>query len=150
MATPTPGDNPGDNAIDDDGDAESDLDPRRRRPKRDTRSGRPERITTRPKGVDKKTRVAASWAERITQQYNSGREKLDAGFKARYTDWFDRDLCGGFTDPGASLRDYAVLTRKLDRAFESANSLNIKSEAKDFFEGVILSHMDDLETNYAS
>ncbi|AXH46464.1 portal protein [Gordonia phage RobinSparkles] len=137
LDVPDPNDNPDDNSAP----SNKQTDPR-------IGKGRPER-TQRPKGVDKKTKVAAGLADRIAQQYESGRDKPDTGFKARYADWFNTDLCGGFTNPGDSNRYYRELTQEVEAAFDNAKAIEIGDDAGVFFKEVITSHMDRLEHDYA-
>ena len=113
-------------------------------PKKDTRQGRPER-TSRPKGPDKKGKVSSGMAARLAQQLEAGND-ADLGFKAKYANWVNDNIYGGFGDTSLINSNYSVLARAVDTAFTTAREVGMnRDEATDFFESSIDRHLDSLE-----
>lgn len=118
---------------------------------RDPRSGagRPDRIRKAPKGVDKKASVAAGLALRLTDQFRKGRENPDVGFKARYADWFNSELCGGFAGPGDWNRYYNVLSGEIATAFTAGREVNLTDKEVDaYFDDIVSNHFERVEASY--
>lgn len=111
---------------------------------KDTRQGRPER-PQKPKGQDKKGKISSGLAKRLTEQYEAGNDVPDPGFKAKFADWFNTDLCNGFPDANACHSSYAVLAGKIETAYETARQIHLDEEIERFFSGVISDHLDLVE-----
>lgn len=82
---------------------------------RDKRSGRPER-SQRPKGSEKRGKLAAGMADRVSQQYKAGRKEADIGFWSQYHKLLVEEF--GVDEFSDSIGEhYDELTDTIDRLF---------------------------------
>lgn len=140
---------PNADSLDPDNPDSNTQDPNNKQPQKDTRQGRPER-SPRPKGTDKKGKVSSGLAKRLEEQFISGKDIPDAGFKARYCDWFSGDVCGGFIDANIINSNYNNLTKEIENAYVSAKEVSLDSGVEQFFSNVVTRHLDRVESEYAS